>query len=148
MKLSSAAIQTLAEDWYRALDRHVPLTEVLEFLVDEGLEMHFPEGVSRGHAGFADWYNAVTHRFFDERHTLTKVSTHIDGGQASVDVLVNWQARMWTPPAAASEWLGFDADQTWIVVPDPAGRVKVKTYIVNELRPMAGSASLLRPEAR
>lgn len=144
MKISDSAIRELADEWYVALDRHAPLEKVLEFLVDEGLEMRFPEGTMRGHTGFATWYDAVTHRFFDEQHTLTKVDAHIEGDEASVDVLVNWQARMWTPPGATSEWLGFDADQTWIVVPDPEGDgIKIKTYIVNSLNPMPGSASLL-----
>lgn len=143
MALTGPVIQKLADDWYAALDRHVPLHEALDFLVDKGLEMHFPEGVMREHSGFAKWYDTVTNRFFDERHTVTKVDANINGGDASVDVMVNWQARIWNPPAAESEWLGFDADQTWVVVPDPNGPgAKIKTYTVNALNPMPGSASL------
>ncbi|MEZ0095563.1 nuclear transport factor 2 family protein [Streptacidiphilus sp. EB129] len=139
--LTAESIRTLAETWYVALDRHIPLAETLPFLVDDGLEMRFPEGTSRGHAGFAEWYKAVTHRFFDEEHTVTKVEAVIDGDQATVQVLVNWQAKIWDAPAANSAWLGFDADQTWVVVAGADGP-QIKTYIVNGLEPMPGSAAL------
>jgi ketosteroid isomerase-like protein len=139
--LTEESIRTIAEQWYRALDRHDRLEQVLDFLVDDGLEMRFPEGTSRGHTGFAEWYKAVTHRFFDEEHTLTKVEATIDGDQATVQVLVNWQAKIWDAPAPNSSWLGFDADQTWIVVAGENGPL-VKTYIVNDLKAMPGSASL------
>ena len=54
---------------------------------------------------------------------------------------MNWQAKIWNPPAATSTWLGFDADQTWVVVATEDGP-KIKKYVVNELAPMPGSASL------
>jgi hypothetical protein len=133
----------MVADWYSALDRHVDLAEALGYLVDEGLEMRFPEGTSRGHTGFADWYKAVTNRFFDEVHELTSVEvTAFAAGLATVAVVVNWQAAIWNPPAAKSQWLGFDAYQTWEVVPGPDGAPQIKTYIVDALRPMPGSASL------
>jgi hypothetical protein len=47
------------------------------------------------------------------------------------------------PPAPRSEWLGFDAFQTWEVVRSPeTGRVVIARYVVNELRPMPGSPVL------
>ena len=56
MAFTEAAIRTMVADWYRALDRHVDLDETLRYLVDDGLEMRFPETTARGHGGFADWY--------------------------------------------------------------------------------------------
>ncbi|MEU9125480.1 nuclear transport factor 2 family protein [Streptomyces sp. NPDC048506] len=141
--LTEQAVRALAEQWYAALDRHDGLDEMKQFVVDEGLEMRFPEGTFRGHAGFAEWYAAVSYRFFDERHTVTDTQVVIDGAEARVHVHVNWQARTWRPPAARSEWLGFDADQTWVVA---TGRRSwaplIKTYICNALEPMPGSAAL------
>ena len=139
--LTEQSIRQFAEQWYVALDRHVPLADTLPYLVDEGLEMRFPEGTSRGYAGFAEWYKAVTHRFFDEEHTVTKVEPVIDGDQATVAVGVNWQAKIWDAPGPRSAWLGFDADQTWVVVAGADGP-RIKTYIVNALEPMPGSAAL------
>ena len=139
--LTEQSIRAFAEEWYRALDRHDALDTVLPYLVDAGLEMRFPEGTSRGHEGFTDWYKAVTHRFFDEEHTVTLVESKIDGDRAEVQVNVNWQAKIWDAPAPNSAWLGFDADQTWVVVAGEDGP-QILTYIVNDLAPMPGSASL------
>ena len=107
-----------------ALDRHVDLDVALRYLVDDGPGDAFPRGHGpRGHAGFADWYKAVTNRFFDEVHTVTSVdvtSTRRRHG-ANVKVVVNWQAKIWNPPAPKSEWLGFDA------VPDVGGGRRAPT---------------------
>ena len=47
------------------------------------------------------------------------------------------------PPAAASEWLGFDAYQTWIVERSAkTGKPVIATYIVDDLKPMEGSVAL------
>ncbi|MEV7418900.1 nuclear transport factor 2 family protein [Streptomyces sp. NPDC089919] len=140
-RLTEDAIRTFAGDWYTALDRHVPPSEVLA-MITEDLEFAVPEDTFRGYDGFGRWYEAVTHRFFDEVHTVTEVEPVIEGGRAVVRVLVNWQAKIWDAPAARSVWLGFDADQTWTVVPGPDGRPLIKTYTVNKLAPMPGSASL------
>jgi hypothetical protein len=143
MAFDEAAINSMVGDWYRALDRHDELSSVLRYLVDDGLEMRFPETTSRGHDGFAEWYKAVTNRFFDEVHTVTQVTvSNLTANSADVKVVVNWQAKIWNPPAPKSEWLGFDAYQTWEVVAGPNDEVQIKTYIVDALEPMPGSASL------
>jgi hypothetical protein len=143
MALTEESIRGAVVAWYQALDRHDPLADVLPYLVDDGLEMRFPEATARGHAGFADWYKAVTNRFFDEVHTVTSIDIkELAPDQAEVRVVVNWQATIWNPPAAKSQWLGFDAYQTWVVVAGPDGGARVKTYIVDALEPMPGSASL------
>lgn len=140
--LTADAIRTFAEDWYKALDVHAPIEEVLPLMVDDGLEMVFPEATARGHEGFRAWYEAVTHRFFDEVHTVTKVEPVITGDTATVDVVVNWQAKIWDAPAPKSAWLGFDARQTWEVKAGPEGQVLLTRYVVDGLDPMPGSASL------
>ncbi|MFG2297856.1 nuclear transport factor 2 family protein [Streptomyces sp. NPDC048603] len=141
-RLTEDAIRSFAEQWYVALDRHIPLDQVLAFITED-LAFEVPEDTFLGHEGFGRWYAAVTARFFDEVHTVTKVEPVIeaDGKRATVRVLVNWQAKIWDPPAARSEWLGFDADQTWTVVAGPAGP-RIAAYAVNDLAPMPGSGSL------
>ena len=143
MALTDQGIRVLVTEWYRALDRHDELGEVLPYLLDDGLEMRFPEATAHGHAGFSDWYKTVTNRFFDETHSVTSVDiTALDERSATVSVVVNWQARIWNPPAAKSEWLGFDAYQSWELVATPDDKIKLKTYVVDRLEPMPGSASL------
>ncbi len=73
-ELTEASIDSMARAWYAALDRHDELESVLGFLVEDGLEMRFPEVTAHGHSGFADWYDAVTARFFDEVHTVREVT--------------------------------------------------------------------------
>jgi len=141
--LTDTEITAMVARWYQALDRHDDLEDVLPFLVDDGLEMRFPEATARGHEGFRSWYDAVTHRFFDEVHTLTEVTVgSITADGADVTVVVNWQAKIWNAPGPKSQWLGFDAYQTWRVVADPGGAPQVKTYTVDRLEPMPGSAQL------
>jgi hypothetical protein len=143
MAFTKTAIRSMVTDWYQALDRHDDLADTLSFLVNDGLEMRFPETTVRGHAGFGDWYKAVTHRFFDEVHTVTSVEfNELTADRADIKVVVNWQARIWAPPAAKSQWLGFDAYQTWTVVAGPGGAPQVKTYTVDAMEPMPGSAPL------
>ncbi|WP_030769735.1 nuclear transport factor 2 family protein [Streptomyces sp. NRRL F-2664] len=139
-QLTEDAIRTFAENWYAALDQHAAPADVLA-MITEDLEFTVPEDTFLGHDGFGRWYEAVTHRFFDEVHTVTKVEPVVEGDRAAVRVLVNWQAKIWDPPAARSQWLGFDADQTWTVVAGPDGPL-IKQYTVNGLAPMPGSGSL------
>jgi hypothetical protein len=141
----TALVETLtrfATTWYQALDRHDPLAEVTPYLAQEGLVMNFPEGQSRGIDGFAEWYEAVTHRFFDEEHTVRKVEVQqVGDGVADVLVVVNWQTKIWNPPAATSTWMGFDAYQTWTVQLGTDGP-RILTYTVDALEPMPGSPDL------
>lgn len=141
--LDSAAVQAFAEAWYRLLDVHAPEDEVLP-LVHPQARMVFPEATLEGIEAFRGWYETVTHRFFDEVHVVKDVETGpaVDG-RASVRVVVNWQARIWDPPAARSAWLGFDAYQTWqVAATGPAGSLQITEYVVDRLEPMPGSASL------
>jgi hypothetical protein len=140
--LTTEAIHQFAVDWYEALDRHDELASVLTMLVADGLEMRFPEVTSRGHDGFADWYQAVTTRFFDEVHTVSSVQVRsIVDGSAEVAVVVNWQAKAHDGQDAKSKWLGFDAYQTWTVEAGDAGP-QIKIYTVDRMDPMPGSAEL------
>lgn len=50
------SIQAFVADWYKKLDVHAPMVEVLPMLVDNGLEMVFPEVTIYGHAGFEGWF--------------------------------------------------------------------------------------------
>ena len=141
--LSVEEVRGLARDWYLKLDVHAPMVELLPMLLDKGMEMRFPEGILKGWAEFEGWYQGVTRIFFDEVHELKEVNVTISGDTANVKVVVNWQARRWKPPAAKSEWLGFDAYQTWEVKRSrETQKPVIATYIVDELRPMKGSVAL------
>ena len=141
--LSPEEVKSLAKDWYQKLDVHAPMVDLLPMLLDKGMEMRFPEGTLRGWAEFEGWYQGVTRIFFDEVHEVKEVDVKLSGNTAKVKVVVNWQARRWKPPAAKSEWLGFDAYQTWEVTRSlETQKPVISVYIVDELRPMKGSVAL------
>jgi ketosteroid isomerase-like protein len=144
---TESELRSYAIDWFAALDRHADVETMLPLLADEELEMHFPEGVQKGHAGFRNWYHTVTSRFFDEVHELKQFAvTRSNSTGAEVTLVVNWQARIWDPPEPRSIWIGFDARQTWELRGSAAnGGLKMTRYIVDALDPMAGSPSLPAP---
>ncbi|WP_019891690.1 nuclear transport factor 2 family protein [Streptomyces purpureus] len=153
--VDEAAVHALVRDWYAALDRHEDVSGLLRMLAPQGLVMQFPEGTIEGIEGFSLWYETVTHLFFDEIHDITAV--HIEppdpapgaggvpgaGGElVRVGVEVRWQTRRWMAPAATSQWLGFDAAQSWTLTPAPDGSLRILTYRVDSLTPLPGSAPL------
>jgi hypothetical protein len=139
-----AQLRSYATNWFAALDRHADIDSLLPLLADDELEMHFPEGVQKGHAGFRSWYDSVTRRFFDEVHELKEFAvTRHDDTRAEIRLIVNWQAKIWDPPEPRSKWLGFDATQTWEVRRSPGtSDLQMVRYIVNTLNPMPGSRPL------
>lgn len=138
-----ARVEAFVADWYRKLDIHAPADQLIP-LVDKRVEMQFPEGTVRGAEQFRAWYEGVIRLFFDELHTVTHVGIDWQNDRYLLDVVVNWQARRWRPPAPRSEWIGFDAYQRWEMIPAEGnhGRLAVSRYIVDELRPMPGSPPL------
>jgi hypothetical protein len=141
--LTESEIQSLAADWYKKLDVHAPLVDILPLLASEGLEMIFPEATVKGLAGFEGWYERVIRIFFDEVHTLKVVSSEIDGDSAKVHVVVDWAASVWNPPNATSARIMLDADQTWTVKKSPlTGKPFITSYAVNSLDYHSGSAKL------
>jgi hypothetical protein len=140
--LTESEVKELVDGWYRKLDVHAPVDEVLPLAADDGLEMVFPEATLHGHADLRNWYETVTRRFFDEVHEMRQLDISPNGDRADVKLVVNWQARIWDPPEAKSKWLGFDAYQTWVVERAADGKPVITRYVVDDLAPMPGSASL------
>jgi hypothetical protein len=131
--LTTAEVKELAAQWYRKLDVHAPLVELLP-LVDEDAEMKFPEATLRGQADFESWYERVIRLFFDEVHSLKEVNVRPNGDGAEVKVVVHWEASVWNPPAAKSQRIKLDAYQTWVVRRSPATDKPVITrYVVDKL---------------
>lgn len=147
--LSHDEIEAFAADWYRKLDEHVPAADIVPLVLDQGLEFVVPEATLRSRRKFGDWYAGggdlpgVINLFFDEVHTLSLLEPKLEGPDAEVKVVVNWQGRRWTAPAPRSEWFGFDAFQTWRMIRSPeTGRPVIARYVVDEMRPMPGSPLL------
>lgn len=140
--LTNESIEQLAIDWYRKLDVHAPMVEVLPMLIDEGLEMVFPEATVYGYAGFEGWFQRVIRIFFDEVHTVKSTESTIDGDTASVKVVVKWEASVWNAPDAYSKRITLDAYQTWEVKAGENDTVLITKYTVDDLKYYEGSATL------
>ena len=143
--LTEAEVRKLADDWYRGLDEHVPMVDLLPMLVSEGLTQKWPEVTVTNLAGFEEWYQRVIRIFFDEVHTLKQFNTTIssDGSKADIKLIVYWEASTWNPGDRRSRRLMMDAYQTWEVVRSPqTGKAAIKTILVDKIEEKPGSASL------
>jgi hypothetical protein len=141
--LTPREIADFAAEWYRKLDVHAPMVEVLPFLAEEGLVMKFPETTAKGLADFESWFQRVIRIFFDEVHTVKECTPRISGNEAEVHVVVQWEASVWNPPAPNSARIKLDADQTWMVRrSDRTGGLEITMYNVNGLNYHPGSAKL------
>ncbi|PTY03834.1 hypothetical protein DB347_21655 [Opitutaceae bacterium EW11] len=140
--ITESAVKALAAKWYRLLDVHAPMVDVLPLLSDAP-EMVFPEVTLTTLAGFEGWFQRVIRIFFDEVHTLKVCDVTLAGDEARVKVVVEWQASMWSPPDAKSKRIVCDADQDWIVRVSPrTGELVIGKYVVNGLKYHPGSATL------
>jgi hypothetical protein len=141
--LTAAEVQALAANWYRKLDVHAPLTELLPMLSDQDLEMQFPEATLHGRAEFEAWYEGVIRIFFDEVHALKHVAVELQDDEAHVQIVVHWEASTWKAPAASSQRIKLDAYQTWTVRRSPeSGRPVIAVYTVDRLAYEPDSARL------
>ena len=141
--LTPREISDFAVMWYRKLDVHAPMVEVLPFLAEDGLVMKFPETTAHGLADFESWFQRVIRIFFDEVHTVKDCTPKISGNEAEVHVVVQWEASVWNPPAPNSSRIKLDADQTWKVRrSERTGGLEITMYNVNGLNYHPGSAKL------
>ena len=141
--LKAGEITRFTKDWYRKLDVHAPMVDILPMLAARGLKMKFPEATLRGQAAFESWYQGVIRIFFDEVHKVTSVKSKIEGSRADVKIVVRWEASRWNPPAAESDRIVLDAYQTWKVRRSKAtGGLEVTEYIVDRIKYSKGSARL------
>ena len=137
-------VRELANDWYRKLSDKASIDEYVPLLAQKELKMEFPNGEPvHGFDGFKDWYESVTHTFFDQVHTLKELKVTPSADKADVKVIVHWEASLWQPPAAKSQRVVLDAYQTWVVKRSPTTQKPViQSYVVDSLEYAEGSARL------
>ena len=142
--LTEEQIRNFAAAWYYVLDIHAPIEEAYKLLADKDLNMQFPDGDIRDFASFKKWYDRVTNLFFDEVHNVQSVQADIQGKEASVEVVVGWQASWFVPPAAKSRRTSMNAIQKWTVrssSKNPYG-VEIVSYMVERFDYAPGFAQL------
>jgi hypothetical protein len=135
-------IEQFARDWYKKLDVHAPLADYAP-LLDDSVQLVFPEATVEGFEGFTGWYQRVIGIFFDEVHTVKEVSVKAGESAADVKVVVRWEASVWKPPAPHSERIICDAYQTWVVKRSARTNGPViSRYVVDLIEYAEGSAKL------
>ena len=124
--ITEEQIRMFAAVWFLALDVHAPTEECMKFLADSELKMIFPEKTLYGISDFKAWYAGGTYSdgtrapgviniYFDEAHNLQSVQPQISADQATVRVVVGWQASWIEPPAARSKRLSMEFTQQWVL---------------------------------
>ena len=137
--LTQGEVQELVHAWFRMITDHADVADMEAMLSADDLEMVFPERTLRNLEDFRDWYSGVTREFFDQIHDVRMLAVDLDGGAAGVTLIVNWQARTWTPPAAYSDWQGAFVHQTWRIERDArSGKARITRYVVGAFEPMRG----------
>ena len=137
--LTTWEVKELVYSWFKKLTDKVPAEELTAMLSGQSLEMQFPDDTLRNHAEFRGWLTKVTSLFFDQVHDVLFLDVSLDGERAEVNLVVNWQARTWTPPAAYSAVTRFNVHQHWVVVRDRAsGRPVILRYMVGQFDDIKG----------
>ncbi len=141
--LTENEVREFLTQWFHKLDIHVSLAEFLSGVATENIEFRFPEVTVTDKAGLTEWYNRVTHTFFDEVHETKELTIITGKEQATVKILTFWQASTWDAPEAKSKRLAFLARQTWQVKRSATtGLPVVVSYFVDAFDPVGASGVL------
>lgn len=143
--LTQEQVSAMVYEWYEKLDVHAPMVDILPLLVSENLYMKFPEVTFTSLAGFEGWYQRVIRTFFDEVHTMKELNITLsaDAARADVNLVVHWEASVWTPGDRLSKRIKMDAVQSWVVIPSPTtGKPVIQAYSVDDLIYAEDSAKL------
>ncbi|WP_037859223.1 nuclear transport factor 2 family protein [Streptomyces sp. NRRL S-340] len=125
-------VAAFVQHWYDILSSHEPVEDLLPHVIDDGLEMAFPERTLRSHADFRDWYAVVGESFGPQSHIVEKLRTHEHDGLVDVEVTVVWTAKNLSDGSVSA----LRIDQTWQLVREGAdGALRIRTYHVGALNP-------------
>lgn len=131
--LEAGEVERFAADWFQRLNRHADLAEMLPLIVDQGLEMVFPERTLRSTADFSDWYAGVGRAYRDQDHTVNRVRVAPGAAGTDVEVSVTWRA----VATADGSRIAANAEQSWRLVRSQAtGEPAIQTYRVRTFQPI------------
>ena len=130
---SKEQVLEVLQKWYDGFDSHAPIETYKSLLADGDLFIDLPPTPKTDFATFSAWYEENNKTFFDGKHTLNNIEVNLEGEQATADIDMHWDVRMWTPGDATSIELHLDMVATITLVPDEAtGKPRIKRYLVQE----------------
>lgn len=113
-------------------DKHVDVETILQYLVDDQLEMDFPDTPIRSAQDFRNWYANVEQACEWNSHIIEKIDVRLGGhGRYEVDILLYWQALS----RKESQIDVYKVMQQWLLVEGKTGP-KISRYIVKEFIPL------------
>ena len=113
-------------------DKHVAVEEILQYLVDDPLEMDFPGAPIRSAQEFRNWYANVAQNCQWNVHNIEKIDVTLGGhGRYEVAVSLRWQALS----RGKDQVDVFRVQQEWGLVEGNSGP-KIARYIVKEFTPL------------
>jgi hypothetical protein len=121
------------QSWFELLNKHAPVAEVLPFVIDEGLEMVFPERTLRSHDDFTRWYAQVGVDYADQDHVVEALSSTASGDFVDVDITVVWRAKK----TADGSQVAVRVHQSWqLTAPSPTAGPMIAKYRVLTMDPL------------
>lgn len=79
--------------WFSLFDRNASSDQFLPFILNDGLEMKFPERTLRSHADFNDWYSGIQKTIKSAGHKLSNVEfKQVDLVESEISLNVVWSA--------------------------------------------------------
>ena len=108
MVITEQMIRDFLGNWYRMMDTHAPLEEVLPCIDPVRFRMRIIDGpVLEGESGFSQWYHEKNATSFDSLHTVRHIDITIHGDTADVVILADWSGRNWVIPGVKSEAVAY-----------------------------------------
>jgi hypothetical protein len=138
-QITKVQLYQLVRDWFRHINDHASFDEIMQYLSPDGFLMKFPEGIISCKEDFKKWYDDVTHKFFDQIHEIVNIETEIFEKKANITIYVNWHAHTWESPSPYSEYLNFDAMQSWeVAYNENLKKIVITKYIIESLESNEG----------
>ncbi|GHJ39493.1 hypothetical protein [Streptomyces sp. TS71-3] len=125
-------VENFVQEWFDELSRHEPVERLLPKIIDNNLEMAFPERTLRSHVDFTDWYGVVGKAFEDQSHVVEKLDYETRGDTVDVALTVVWTATT-TEDGKRS---AFRVNQEWRLRRDPGSRLRISWYRVGDMTPV------------
>jgi protease I len=141
-ELNENKVRSFVYQWFYYFDRQVSVDNYLKEIVDDRLEIRFPEITLNSHADFKNWYKDIQDKLVSNTHTIKKLNVNtVLNDRNNVDLVVRWEARFKDGSTVA-----LDISQVWDLVEQDG--IKLKTNLVKVLeqsqsdKPQLGDAQV------
>jgi hypothetical protein len=81
-------VRTFAQNFLNLLSDQQPVERLLSQVVDDGLEMVFPERTLRSHFEFEDWYAVQRRSLSDQSNEIERIDAREEGDRIAAQVVV------------------------------------------------------------